>query len=141
MAATQPAETRARDEAAIDWERAAQTPELQELVARRRRFVVTAATIALVWTFGFVLLTSYAHDFMGTFIVDGLTVGYVLGLSVFAMTWTLIWLYLRKARDEFEPLERRAAEAALRTAGQEAPRPAAERRTVPAEPTRTRSIR
>ncbi|MEA2249404.1 MAG: hypothetical protein QOH46_3933 [Solirubrobacteraceae bacterium] len=141
MTAAQPVEPDARDQAPIDWERAAEAPEFRELLARRRRFVLTAATIALVWTFGFVLLTSYAHGFMGTFIVDGLTVGYVLGLSVFAMTWTLIWLYLRKARDEFEPLERRAAEAALRTAERPATDPPAERRTIPAEPTPTRSLR
>jgi len=114
MTATQRFDTGAGDQAPVVWERAAETPELRELVARRHRFVLTATTIALVWTFGFVLLTSYAHDFMGTFIVDGLTVAYVLGLSVFVMTWSLVWLYLRKARREFEPLEQRAAEAARR---------------------------
>jgi uncharacterized membrane protein (DUF485 family) len=102
------------EQAPIDWERAARTPELEALVARRRRFVRTATIVALVWTFGFVLLTSYAQDFMATFIVDGLTVAYVLGLSVFVMTWTLIWRYLRLSRDELEPMERKAAEAARR---------------------------
>jgi len=104
------------EQAPIDWERAARTPELRELVERRRRFVVSAAGVALVWTFGFVLLASYAQDFMATVIVDGLTVAYVLGLSVFAMTWTLIWLYLRISRNELDPLERRAIDAARRTA-------------------------
>jgi uncharacterized membrane protein (DUF485 family) len=120
------------DRAPIDWERAARTPELEELVARRRRFVLTATVVALVWTFGFVLLTSYAQGFMSTFIVDGLTVGYVLALSVFLMTWTLIWRYLRKSREELEPMERRAAEAARRTA-ETSSRPPAEG-TQPAGP-------
>jgi uncharacterized membrane protein (DUF485 family) len=114
MADTQRVVSDSAEGAPIDWERAARSPELEALVARRRRFVITATVVALVWTFGFVLLTSYAQEFMATFIVDGLTVAYVLGLSVFVMAWTLIWLYLRKSREEFEPMERRAAEAARR---------------------------
>lgn len=141
MAATQRLETGARDRAPVDWERAAEAPELRELMARRRRFVLTATTIALVWTFGFVLLSSYAQGFMGTFIVDGLTVAYVFGLSVFAMTWTLVWIYLRKARGEFEPLERRAAEAAARAVQEPPGATRDERRTFPAGRTRDRTVR
>ena len=124
MAGTQDAGTEPQ-QAPIDWERAARTPELRELVGRRRRFVIPATAVALVWTFGFVLLASYAQDFMATEIVDGLTVAYVLGLSVFAMTWTLIWLYLRISDNELEPREQRAAEAAQRSA-QDAPEPSRE---------------
>ena len=44
---------------------------------------------------------------------EGLTVGYVLALTQFVMTWVLGWLYLRKADRVFDPLAKRAAEAAL----------------------------
>lgn len=114
MTDTQRVMSDSAERAPIDWDRAARTPELEKLVARRRRFVLRATVVALVWTFGFVLLTSYAQGFMATFIVDGLTVAYVLALSVFVMTWTLIWRYLRMSREELEPMERRAAEAARR---------------------------
>ena len=42
------------------------------------------------------------------FITDGLTVGYVLALSQFVMTWVLGWMYLRKADRVFDPLAARA---------------------------------
>jgi uncharacterized membrane protein (DUF485 family) len=48
------------------------------------------------------------------FLTDGLTVGYVLALSQFVMTWVLGAWYIRKADREFDPLAERAAEVALR---------------------------
>ena len=58
------------------------------------------------------------------FITDGLTVGYVLALSQFVMTWVLGWMYLRKADREFDPLAERAREAALApAAGTRTPEP------------------
>jgi uncharacterized membrane protein (DUF485 family) len=47
------------------------------------------------------------------FLTDGLTVGYVLALSQFVMTWMLGWWYLRRADRVFDPLAERAREAAL----------------------------
>jgi uncharacterized membrane protein (DUF485 family) len=93
----------------IDWEAAERSPEFQELVRRRRRFVVPATVFFLVWYLGFILLAGYAPDFMGESVYEGLTVGYVLALTQFVMVWGLGWLYLRKADREFEPLERKAA--------------------------------
>ena len=95
-----------------DWEAAERLPEFQELVRRRRRFVVPATVFFLAWYLGFILLAGYAKDFMGSSIYEGLTVGYVLALTQFAMTWILGWLYLRQADRVFEPLERAAAEKA-----------------------------
>ncbi len=98
----------------IDWAAAAQTPEFNELVRRRRSFVVPATIFFLTWFIGFIVLAGYAPDFMGSeFLTDGLTVGYVLALSQFVMTWGLAWLYLRKADREFDPLAARAARKAL----------------------------
>jgi uncharacterized membrane protein (DUF485 family) len=50
---------------------------------------------------------------MGERLIDGLTVGYLLALSQFVMTWVLGWLYLRKSDRVFDPLAKRAAERAL----------------------------
>ena len=67
----------------------------------------------MAWYFGFIFLAGYAPDFMGEeFLTDGLTVGYVLALSQFVMTWVLGWLYVRKADRVFDPLAERAREAA-----------------------------
>jgi uncharacterized membrane protein (DUF485 family) len=99
----------------IDWVAAERSPEFRKLIRKKRRFVVPATVFFLSWYFGFIILTGYAPDFMGReFITDGLTVGYVLALSQFVMTWTLAVMYLRRADREFDPLAERAAQVALK---------------------------
>ena len=98
----------------FDWEAVERSPEFRELIKRKKAFVIPATIFFLAWYFGFIILAGYAPDFMGDeFLTDGLTVGYVLALSQFVMTWVLGWLYLRKADREFDPLAARAREAAL----------------------------
>jgi uncharacterized membrane protein (DUF485 family) len=106
----------ARPEPQIDWVAAEQSPEFQELVKKRRSFVVPALAFVFFWYFGFVALAGYAPDFMGERLVGGVTVGYVLALSQFIMTWFLGWLYLRKADTVFDPLAKKAADKALQSA-------------------------
>ena len=97
----------------IDWEAVERSPEFRELIRRKKSFVLPATLFFLAWYFGFIVLAGYAPDFMGReFITDGLTIGYVLALSQFVMTWVLGWLYLRKADRVFDPLAARAREAA-----------------------------
>jgi uncharacterized membrane protein (DUF485 family) len=103
------------DDPGIDWVAAERSPEFRELIKRKRAFVVPATIFFLAWYFGFILLAGYAPDFMGEeFLTNGLTVGYVLALTQFIMTWGLGWWYLRKADRVFDPLAERAAEVALR---------------------------
>jgi uncharacterized membrane protein (DUF485 family) len=98
----------------IDWLAAERSPEFRELVSRRKAFVVPATIFFLAWYFGFIVLAGYAPDFMGReFLVDGLTVGYVLALTQFIMTWGLAAWYLRKSDREFDPLARKASARAL----------------------------
>jgi uncharacterized membrane protein (DUF485 family) len=102
----------------IDWEAVERSPEFQELVTRKKAFVIPATIFFMAWYFGFIILAGYAPDFMGReFITDGLTVGYALALSQFVMTWALGWWYLRKSDRVFDPLAERAREAALRPTG------------------------
>lgn len=95
-----------------DWEAIEASPEFQELVAQKRRYVAPRVVFFLAWYLGFVLLAGYASDFMGERIYEGLTVGYVLALSQFVMVWYLAWSYVRKADRDFEPLERAVVEKA-----------------------------
>jgi len=95
-----------------DWQAVERSPEFRELVRRKKAFVIPATIFFLAWYFGFIVLAGYAPDFMGReFLTDGLTVGYVLALSQFVMTWLLGWLYLRKADRLFDPLAARARDA------------------------------
>src|SRR5829696_3641902 len=105
----------------VDWVAAERSPEFQELVRRRRAFVVPATVFFLGWFLAFVLLAGYAPDFMGESVYEGLTVGYVLALSQFVMVWVLSWLYLRRADRLFDPLAHRAAQVALDTGRRPAP--------------------
>ena len=104
----------------IDWVAAERSPEFRELIKKKRAFVVPATVFFLAWYFGFIILAGYAPDFMGReFLTDGLTVGYVLALSQFVMTWVLGAWYLRKADREFDPLAERAAKVALQARPEE----------------------
>jgi uncharacterized membrane protein (DUF485 family) len=94
----------------IDWEAIERSPEFQELVRRRRSFVLPGTIFYLAWYMGFILLVAYAEDFMAKSVYEGLTVGYCLALTQFVMVLVLGLLYLRKSDNEFDPLAEKAIE-------------------------------
>jgi uncharacterized membrane protein (DUF485 family) len=96
----------------VDWHSIEESPEFQELVRRRRSFTIPCLAFVFVWYFGFIVLAGYAPDFMGESIYEGFTVGYLLALSQFVMTWFFGWLYLRQADRVFDPLAKRAVDRA-----------------------------
>jgi uncharacterized membrane protein (DUF485 family) len=97
---------------AHDWERIERSPEFQELVHKRRSFVVPGTIFFLSYYMGFILLCGYAEDFMGSSVYEGLTVGYCLALTQFVMVFTLgIW-YLRKSDRYYDPLAKKVVELA-----------------------------
>ena len=106
------AEPLERAQPAIDWEAIERSPEFQELVHRRRRFVIPCTIFYLSWYLGFILLTAYAADFMGERVYEGLTVGYCLALTQFLMVLVLGLWYLRKADRVFDPLADKVARLA-----------------------------
>jgi uncharacterized membrane protein (DUF485 family) len=95
----------------VDWEAIERSPEFQELVHRRHRFVIPCTVFFLSWYLGFILLCAYASDFMGERVYEGLTVGYCFALSQFVMVFGLGAWYLRKADREFDPLAEKAIAA------------------------------
>ena len=77
----------------------------------RRRFLVPALAVFVVWFGGFLVLTAYARDFMRKTPIGSLSWAYLLALSLIAMTWLLAWLYLRWSDRHLAPLaERMVAE-------------------------------
>lgn len=112
------------DRTAVDWVAAERSPEFKELIKKKRAFVLPATIFFFVWYFGFILLAGYAPEFMGqTFLVEGLTVGYVLALTQFIMTWVLAGMYVRKASRDFDPLSKKAAETAIEAGRRESSAP------------------
>jgi uncharacterized membrane protein (DUF485 family) len=94
----------------VDWEEIERSPEFQELVKRRKAFVLPGTIFYLSWYMGFILLVAYAEDFMASRVYQGLTVGYCLALTQFVMVVVLGLLYLRKSENEFDPLAAKAIE-------------------------------
>jgi uncharacterized membrane protein (DUF485 family) len=93
----------------VDWEEIERSPEFQELVKRRKAFVLPGTIFYLTWYMGFILLTAYAEDFMSERVYEGLTVGFCLALSQFLMVLVLGLMYLKRSANTYDPL----AEAAI----------------------------
>jgi uncharacterized membrane protein (DUF485 family) len=91
-------------EPVYDYERIERSPEFQELVRKRRGFVLPATIFFLTYYMGFILLAGYAQDFMASSVYEGLTVGYCLALTQFLMVFVLGITYLRKADRDYDPL-------------------------------------
>lgn len=82
---------------------AERSPEFQDLRRRFRRFVFPATFLGLAWYAVYVVLADYAHDFMARKVLGSITVGLVLGLSQFVMTFLITVLYIRFANRELDP--------------------------------------
>ena len=95
-----------------DWEGIEHSPEFQELVRKRRSFVLPATVFFLTYYMAFILLAGYAKDFMASSVYEGLTVGYCLALTQFVMVFVLGLLYLRKADRDYDPLAARVVQLA-----------------------------
>ena len=94
----------------IDWRAIEESPEFQELVSKRKAFVLPGTIFFLAWYMGFILLTAYAEGFMSERVYEGLTVGYCLALTQFLMVLVLGLLYLNRAENVFDPLAEKAIE-------------------------------
>lgn len=82
----------------------ARSEDFQELRRRFRGFVLPTTVAFLGWYLLYVLLSTYAKDFMATSVVGNINMGLVLGLLQFASTFFLAWLYSRRAAAQFDPL-------------------------------------
>jgi uncharacterized membrane protein (DUF485 family) len=88
----------------VDWEAIERSPEFQELITKRKHFVLPATVFFLAWYIGFILLAGYAPDFMSESVYQGLNVGYCLALTQFVMVFVLGVMYLRRADKVYDPL-------------------------------------
>jgi uncharacterized membrane protein (DUF485 family) len=94
----------------IDWSAIEAEPEFQQLVRRRRAFVLPATAFFLLWYMAFIVVVALFPDTMGEEITNGWTVGYVYALTQILMVFVLgIW-YLRKSANEFDPMAERVIE-------------------------------
>jgi len=85
-----------------DYQRVQRSPEFQDLRRRFRNFVFPMTALFLVWYFLYVLLASYAHDFMSIRVAGNITVGLLLGLGQFVSTFAITMIYARWANRRFD---------------------------------------
>lgn len=72
------------------------TQNSEEFKAHRKRFRSFTFPFAmgfLVWYFTFILLTTFARDFVSTPVFGNINVAFVLALLQFVTTFGIMWLY------------------------------------------------
>lgn len=103
----EPAEARISAQAFIDMQG---SDEFVELRKRFRNFSFPLSVAFLVWYFAYVLLSTYAEDFMRTPVFGHVNLGIVLGLLQFVTTFGITALYIRHANKNLDPMATRLRE-------------------------------
>jgi uncharacterized membrane protein (DUF485 family) len=76
---------------------------LDRLAGKRLRVALWLTATMLVVYFAFILLIAFDKSLMGREIVDGLSIGILLGVVVVFATWILTWIYVSWANRRYEP--------------------------------------
>ncbi|UOQ87789.1 DUF485 domain-containing protein [Agromyces endophyticus] len=87
----------------VDYPAVQRSPEFQELRHTHRKFVFPVLGACLVWYFGYVLLASYAHDFMSTPVWGHVNVAMLLGLAQVVTTFAVTTWYVSYANRKLDP--------------------------------------
>ncbi|WP_100811606.1 DUF485 domain-containing protein [Microbacterium sp. BR1] len=87
----------------IDYIAVEESAPFQELKRTQRSFVFPLAVAFLVWYFVYVLLSSFATDFMGTRVWGDVTVGLIFGLGQFVTTFAITMTYVAFANRKLDP--------------------------------------
>src|SRR3954471_23539751 len=80
------------------------SPEFAELRQRFRAFAFPMTFAFLAWYLLYVLLSTYADDFMATEVFGNVSVGLLLGLAQFLTTFIITHLYVAHANKRTDPI-------------------------------------
>ena len=81
-----------------------QSEDFALLRKKFRAFVIPTTVAFMVWYLLYVLMSSWAGDFMGTKLVGNINVALVFGLLQFVSTFAIAWLYSSYAGRELDPI-------------------------------------
>lgn len=84
--------------------RVQRSPEFGELRRRFRSFAFPMTAVFLIWYLVYVLLATYAPDFMSIRVVGYINIALVMGLLQFVSTFLITWLYIRHANSKLDPI-------------------------------------
>ncbi|GAA2289753.1 DUF485 domain-containing protein [Streptomyces kunmingensis] len=82
---------------------AQESAEFAELRKAHRSFAFPLTIAFIAWYLLYVLLSSYAGDFMGTKLFGNINVALVLGLAQFLTTFLIAWWYSRYSAAKLDP--------------------------------------
>ncbi len=80
------------------------SPEFAELRSRFRRLVFPLVAAFMGWYLLYVVIATYARDFMAQELVGRINVGLIFGLLQFASTFGIAYYYAKRAETEIDPL-------------------------------------
>ncbi|WP_341996946.1 DUF485 domain-containing protein [Microbacterium sp. LWH7-1.2] len=80
------------------------SPEFQRLRRTHRSFVFPVLGACLAWYFAYVLLASYAHDFMSIRVFGSVNIAMVLGMAQVVTTFAVTTWYVHYANKRLDPL-------------------------------------
>lgn len=89
------------------YEQVQASDEFADLRSRLRRFVFPMSAAFLVWYLAYVLLASYARDFMAVKVLGNINMGLIIGLLQFVTTFAITTLYVRYANKHLDPAAER----------------------------------
>jgi uncharacterized membrane protein (DUF485 family) len=87
-----------------EYEEAQRSPEFAELRKRFRAFAFPMTVTFLVWYLLYVLLSTYAPDFMATPVFGNVNVGLLFGLGQIVSTFVITHLYVAHANRRTDPI-------------------------------------
>ena len=87
-----------------EYEQAQVSPEFVELKKRFRAFAFPMTVAFLSWYLLFVLLSTYAHEFMAMKVFGNINVGLIFGLLQFVTTFVITHLYVAHANKKTDPI-------------------------------------
>lgn len=88
----------------VDYRAVQQSPEFQRLRSRHRSFVFPVLGVCLAWYLAYVLLASYAHDFMSTPVWGNVNIAMLLGMAQVVTTFAVTTWYVSYANRRLDPL-------------------------------------
>ena len=80
------------------------SPEFMDLKRRFRAFAFPMTLAFFSWYLLYVLLSTYASDFMSTPVFGNVNVGLLLGLAQFVSTFAITHLYVSHANRRTDPI-------------------------------------
>lgn len=75
------------------WKKTQDSDEFKSHRKKYRSFAFPMAIGFLVWYFSFILLTTFARDFVSTPVFGVMNVAFVLAVLQFVTTFAIAWLY------------------------------------------------